>query len=150
MKAKAVPTLAVTDMTEARKFYEGLLGFEEIQTTTRDEGAMYRVGDDSYIYVYQRDTPANSTATVCAFAVDNVEETVRALRGKGAKFEEYDIPEMGIKTVNGIAESDGLKTAWLTDPSGNIVAIDDSMSLMARKGRGKRTGGPTTQSPPPS
>lgn len=39
------------------------------------------------------------------------------------QFEEYDMPEMGIKTVNGIATMDGGKGAWFKDTEGNIINI---------------------------
>ncbi len=39
------------------------------------------------------------------------------------KFEDYDIPEMGLKTVDGIATIEGEKSAWFKDPDGNILAV---------------------------
>jgi hypothetical protein len=45
------------------------------------------------------------------------------LRSKGVKFEEYDMPDMGIKTSNGVAEFDGMKSAWFKDSEGNILNI---------------------------
>lgn len=132
-KTNAMPTLAVTDLETAKEFYGDLLGFEEVRSFVPDEkDVLYRVGPESYVYVYERSTPAGSTATVCAFPVEDVEATVEALREKGAKFEEYDIPELDLKTVGGIADMGGVKSAWLTDPSGNIVAIDDSLAVLRR------------------
>ena len=40
------------------------------------------------------------------------------------KFEEYDIPRMGIKTVDGIATTGKNKSAWFKDTEGNIPAMD--------------------------
>lgn len=129
----AMPTLAVTDLEKAKEFYGDLLGFEEVRSFVPDEkDALYRVGPDSYVYVYERADPAGSTATVCAFPVEDLDATVERLRAKGAEFEEYDIPEMGLKTVDGIAELGGVRSAWLTDPSGNIIAIDDSLAVLGR------------------
>ena len=36
-------------------------------------------------------------------------------------FEDYDLPEIGLKTVNGIAAFEGSKAAWFKDSEGNIV-----------------------------
>jgi hypothetical protein len=36
-------------------------------------------------------------------------------------FEEYDSP--GLKTVDGIAEGGGAKSAWFKDSEGNMIAI---------------------------
>jgi hypothetical protein len=51
------------------------------------------------------------------------------------RFEEYDIPDMGIRTVNGVARSNGMSIAWFRDPSSNILAIDNGQSLVERHGR---------------
>ncbi len=34
-----------------------------------------------------------------------------------------DIPEMGIRTVNGIASHDSGKEAWFKDTEGNILSL---------------------------
>ena len=56
---------------------------------------------------------------------------MRELRGKGVKFEEYDFP--GLKTVNGIATTGELKTAWLRDSEGNTLAISNEVAEVMRK-----------------
>jgi hypothetical protein len=45
------------------------------------------------------------------------------LRNKGVKFEEYDLPKMGIKTVKGIATMGDMKSAWFKDTEGNILSL---------------------------
>ncbi|MCP3099906.1 VOC family protein [Myxococcus sp. K15C18031901] len=140
-RTKVVPTLAVTDLEAARVFYGGLLEFEEIPTPEGEQGAtMYRVGEGSFLLVYERPTPSGSTATACAFAVMDVEDSVKRLRKKGVAFEEYDIPELGIRTRDGIADMGEMKAAWFKDPSGNILAIDDSLSLLEGRGLSRPTG----------
>ena len=37
--------------------------------------------------------------------------------------EDYDIPEIGLKTVNGVAQFEGNKAAWFKDTEGNILNI---------------------------
>ena len=64
-------------------------------------------------------TKADNTAA--GFLVDDLEATMKELRAKGVKFEEYDFP--GLKTVNGIATTDGEKGAWFKDTEGNILAL---------------------------
>jgi hypothetical protein len=44
--------------------------------------------------------------TLGAFMVRDAEATVAELRGKGVRFEDYDL--LGVKTVNGIAELNGI------------------------------------------
>ena len=78
------------------------------------------------LYIYQRG-PTKADHTVVSFGVKDVESEVKELRGKGIKFEEYDIPEMSLKTVNGIATWSGeewqTKSAWFKDPEGNILGV---------------------------
>ena len=47
----------------------------------------------------------------------------RTAVAKGVKFEDYDIPEMGLKTTNGVAELGGMKSAWFKDTEGNILNL---------------------------
>ena len=54
---------------------------------------------------------------------DKFDEVAADLRAEGVTFEEYDVPEIGLKTVNGIAEFEGTKAAWFKDTEGNIVNI---------------------------
>jgi hypothetical protein len=38
-------------------------------------------------------------------------------------FNEYDLP--GVKTVDGVVELGGMKTAWFNDSEGNIFALGE-------------------------
>lgn len=131
--AMATATLVVTDLERAKEFYGEVLGLEELgQIAPGESGTAYKCGHGTYLYIYERPTPSGSTATACAFGVDDVEGTVDALRAKGIEFEEYDIPEMGLKTIDGVATQGPVKTAWLIDPFGNILAIDNSAELLEK------------------
>ena len=133
--ATAIATLVVTDLDRAREFYGRTLGLEELGRLSDEEAGMaYQCGGGTYLYVYARPEPAGSTATACAFAVDDVEATVKALRGKGVTFEEYDIPEMGLKTVDGVATQGLMKSAFFFDPFGNILAVDNSTQVLESLG----------------
>ena len=44
-----------------------------------------------------------------------------ALREKGVVFLDYDFP--GLKTVDGVAELEGERSAWFEDSEGNILAL---------------------------
>jgi len=127
------PTLAVTDLKRAKEFYGNKLGLKEIGSGSGDD-AVYQGADGTQIYLYKRDTPAGSTATCASFEVQDVERTVQALRNNGIRFEEYNIPEMGIKTQNGVATMGDMKTAWFKDPDGNILAIGNEAMARTRKG----------------
>ena len=119
--ASVAPTLPVVDIKRARKFYEEKLGLKVLQEDD-SPGLMLQCGKGTTIYLYQR-TATKADHTVASFEVENIEAEVSALKKKGVKFEEYDMPDMGIKTVNGVAAMNGEKAAWFKDTEGNILAL---------------------------
>ena len=122
--ASVSATLPAVDIKRARQFYEGTLGLKVVQEDP-SPGLSLEAGNGTSIYVYQR-AATKAEHTVAAFTVKDVEAEVKELRAKGVKFEEYDIPAMGLKTVNGIASSGGMKIAWFKDSEGNILGIASS------------------------
>jgi catechol 2,3-dioxygenase-like lactoylglutathione lyase family enzyme len=113
------PTLPTTDITRSKNFYEHVLGLA-VKKETQDE-LILKVGDHGKLYIYKR-PPSEAEHTLASFEVEDLEETVDELSGKGLVFEQYDMP--GIKTnEKGIAEMDDMKGAWFKDPDGNILAI---------------------------
>ena len=115
-------TIAVSDLERARRFYEDTLGLK-----TKDEradGVTYEVGD-SWFLVYPSQFAGTAKSTYMSLEVADVETAVKELRDRGIVFEEYDMP--GLKTVDGIAEFDGVKGAWFKDPDGNIISVGERM-----------------------
>jgi catechol 2,3-dioxygenase-like lactoylglutathione lyase family enzyme len=121
--ASVSATLPVVDLKRARQFYEEILGLKLVKEDP-SPGATLRAGKGTYIYLYQRGA-SKADHTVAAFTVDDVEAEVRQLKEKGVRFEDYDYPSLGIKTVNGIATMDGVKAAWFKDPEGNILGVSN-------------------------
>ncbi len=121
VKAEVHPTLPAVDLQRARKFYEGTLGLKVIREDP-SPGILFGAGNSTAIYLYQREA-TKADHTEAAFKVDDVEAEVNELKAKGIKFEEIDIPSMGIKTVNGIVTMNGYQGAWFKDTEGNIIGI---------------------------
>jgi catechol 2,3-dioxygenase-like lactoylglutathione lyase family enzyme len=113
-------TIPAKDIQGTRRFYEGVLGLEVVQEDPM--GITYRSGD-SLLNLYQTEFAGTAKHTLGGFVVKDAEAAADELRAKGVTFEEYDMPEAGIKTVNGIAETGGMKGAWFKDPEGNILSI---------------------------
>ena len=113
-------TLPVVDMERATKFYEEKLGLKVMQTDMG--GVMFQAGGGTGLYLYRRG-PTKADHTVASFNVDNIEAEISDLRAKGVVFEEYDIPQMNIKTINGLATAGGAKMAWFKDTEGNILGV---------------------------
>jgi catechol 2,3-dioxygenase-like lactoylglutathione lyase family enzyme len=84
----------------------------------RSDGVTYKDASGGWFLVYPSQFAGTAKSTYVSFEVANVEEAVKELRDRGVLFEEYDMP--GLKTVEGIAEIQGVKGAWFKDPDGNI------------------------------
>ena len=124
-QSKAISTLPAEDIQRATKFYTDVLGLKKIDIGfAGDEkfpNAAFEAGEGSTIFIYQRErTIAEHTALT--FVVEDLEETVKGLIAKGVRFEQYDFGEMKTNEL-GIVEMGGGKSAWLTDPEGNIVSL---------------------------
>lgn len=118
--ATAHASIAVTDIDRAKKFYGEILGFK-VQDD-RSDGVTYQTGQ-TWFLVYPSQFAGTNKATYMSFEVDKVDAAVKELRDRGIVFEEYDLP--GLKTVDGIAEIQGVKAAWFKDPDGNILAVGE-------------------------
>lgn len=115
-------TVPTTDLQRARRFYGETLGLEETRPPEGEHGVYYRAGRGTMLTVYERPGAA-AEHTVATFVVDNLKEVMTALRGRGVAFEEYDSP--GLKTENGVySEPNGFEVAWVRDPDGNILSIE--------------------------
>ena len=53
--------------------------------------------------------------------MDDVDDEVRKLKGKGVKFEHYDLPDT--KREGDVHVSGDIKVAWFKDPDGNILSV---------------------------
>lgn len=113
------PTLPVEDMERAKRFYSDRLGLELVRET--DQWVSYRAGS-GYLMLYPTSLAGGARHTLASWIVDDLERVVAELRERGIEFEEYDFP--GLKTVNGIADLDGVERAsWFKDSEGNVLAV---------------------------
>jgi catechol 2,3-dioxygenase-like lactoylglutathione lyase family enzyme len=115
-----MPDLPVVDMQRARAFYEKKLGFEPAQVD--DNGVFYQIGSSGGLFLYQH-AATKADHTEASFIVNDLVQEMSDLRAKGVVFEEYDMPEIDLKTIDGVATYDGLKSAWFKDTEGNILNI---------------------------
>lgn len=116
-----MPTIPVTDIKRATDFYESKLGLKQNAMKVEKDGALFDAGGGTMLYLYQR-PPSHAEHTLASFKVEDLEQTMAELLQKGVVFEHYDMP--GLKTdEKGVAASDGMKSAWLKDPDGNILGL---------------------------
>jgi catechol 2,3-dioxygenase-like lactoylglutathione lyase family enzyme len=115
-------TIPVSDMDQAREFYESKLGLSGGKDQA-DGGHTYPCGGGSQIHVYPSpDNAGTSGATLAAWMVDDVEGAVDLLIAGGVTFEQYGEPlDTDEKGIARLGESE---IAWFRDPDGNILAIE--------------------------
>ena len=123
--SRVTAIVPVSDMETAKSFYEGKLGLSEHEDQP-DGGRTYICGEGTRIHVYP--SPANagkSGATTAGWTVDDVEGTVDELTARGVTFEQYGDPFPFPTNEKGISSMEGQSVAWLKDPDGNILALED-------------------------
>ena len=110
-------TIAVKNAAEAKQFYGQTLGLELLN----EEPILVYKSGDNLLYVYESPTGGSGQASCATWNVDNLEELVKELQGKGVKFEHYDFPGSEWEgDINVMGEG---KAAWFKDPSGNTLAL---------------------------
>ena len=115
---KAYSTIPVADLAAARRFYEETLGMQPEMVT--EGGVMYGSGGSQFFVYPSRTRPAGHTQM--SWLVLDIKAEVAALKGKGVKFEHYDVP--GLEMVDEIAHSGpDVWTAWFKDPDGNLLGL---------------------------
>jgi predicted enzyme related to lactoylglutathione lyase len=123
----AAAVLRAEDLVRAKKFYTDVLGLKPgvVSGPASASMAMFTAGDGTMVMLYARPGMPAPQNTALGFGIprDKFDEVAADLRAKGVTFEDYDLPETGLKTVNGIAEFEGSKAAWFKDSEDNILNI---------------------------
>lgn len=122
-KFPACATLPFDGLRAAETFYTKTLGLKLLSGSAGAGYLELETGKGTTIEIFESDSK-KSDDTAVTFDVKDLDEEMKDLRGKGVRFEDYDLP--GIKTVNGVATMDGHKGAWFKDPGGNIIALHQS------------------------
>ena len=115
----AIATVGVKDIAAARKFYEEKLGLKPLPSQEK-EVLSYKAGS-STLLVYQSRYAGTNQATAVTWDVEDVDGTVRALKGKGVAFEHYDLP--GTTREGDVHVAGKTSVAWFKDPDGNIHSL---------------------------
>lgn len=115
-------SFSVRDLDEAQRFYTDTLGLKvEGEADPAGGHVIWILGPgEQRVMVYAKPDHSPAGFTVFNLEVDDVEEAVTELTGRGASFEHYE--QMGADE-RGIVRQGGVAGAWLTDPSGNVVAV---------------------------
>ena len=119
-----VPTVAVTDLDRAKRFFTEQVGLPLLEETPFS----FRLGAGKGSQIGVRRGQPNVGQTVAHFEVDDLEAIIGDLTSRGVTFEEYETP----KTVNFIAQVGPARGAWFADPDGNVFGLREGPVPAAR------------------
>jgi len=111
-------TIPAKDLARAKRFYQDTLGMKIVEE--REDGIKFESGEATFL-LYETPFAGTAQHTVAGWDVTDLEETMADLRSHGVTFEEYDLP--GLKTVDGIAETETVRGCWFKDSEGNILGM---------------------------
>lgn len=116
-------SLPFEGLKAAKDFYTKKIGLALVSGSVKDGYLAFRAGKGTVLNVFESNS-RKSDDTAATFEVRNLAREMEALRAKGVKFEEYDLP--GIQTKNGVATMGKQKAAWFKDPGGNVICLHQS------------------------
>jgi predicted enzyme related to lactoylglutathione lyase len=113
--APVAVVLPSTDLERSKDFYENKLGLK-----LRDGSGplIFEAGAGTLVQIYSRPEGVKPEHTVAAFRVTGIEDIIAGLEANGVVFEDYG------GMTNHIMENGPSKLAWLRDPDGNTIALD--------------------------
>jgi catechol 2,3-dioxygenase-like lactoylglutathione lyase family enzyme len=115
---KAFSSFSVDDLEKAKQFYGQILDLEVSQS---NEGLTLKTLGGSEIFVYPKTDHTPASFTILNFLVDNVDQAVDYLIGKGITFEIYKEGEL--KTDEKGIFRGTPEIAWFKDPAGNFLSV---------------------------
>lgn len=115
--------LPVKDLDRARRFYEQALGLEPLGAKP-DGKFIYRCGGTE-LALFPKPEGTKAEHTAVSFRVENISDSVAALKKRGVRFADYDLP--GLKTVEHVCVLGSEKAAWFEDPEGNILCLHEDI-----------------------
>ena len=114
--------IPAADVDRATKFYTETLGLE--RDPAAPEGApVLRAADGQRVAVYPAPSAGQAAHTLVSWQVPDIRAAAAELAAKGVTLEEYDMPDIGIKTVDGVATLPFGTVAWFKDSEGNILSL---------------------------
>ena len=114
---KAFSGFSVDDVPRAEEFYGETLGVR----VSEEYGMLWlHIAGERDVLVYPKPDHTPASFTVLNFPVDDIEEAVDELVGRGVRFERYDDSE---QDERGIFHGGGPLIAWFKDPAGNVLSV---------------------------
>ena len=114
---KAFSSFSVDDIATAKAFYATTLG---LKVSENNGMLQIDIANGSKVLAYPKPNHTPATFTILNFPVDNIDQVVDELTGRGVYFEIYDGYGQDAK---GISRGQGPNIAWFKDPAGNILSV---------------------------
>lgn len=121
--APVMTMLPVKDIERARDFYVSKLGLEAEGLAADGKFVIRANGTKFGLIPKPEGTKAEHTAV--GFEVTDIAATIRALKGRGVAFHDYDYPNF--KTVDHMIDLGTDRAAWFSDTEGNILCIHQDL-----------------------
>ena len=103
----------------SKAFYAEKLGLPILEET---EEAVAYGSESSRLTVTASTTGTKDEQTQAAWRVTDLRAELDSLKARGVEPEDYDTDE--IHTENGITDRGTVWAAWITDPDGNVLGIE--------------------------
>ncbi|MGK4584498.1 VOC family protein [Kitasatospora sp. HPMI-4] len=110
--------IPATDLGRATAFYRDTLRLK--LTLESEEEVRFESGGTGFS-VYRTPNGGKAAHTLASWKVADLDAEMADLRSRGVVFEDYDVP--GLKTVNGVAEAEGMRCGWFRDSEGNVLCL---------------------------
>ena len=118
--AEIVAFVATTSFDKALSFYEGVLGLKFVNN---DGFALVMEANGVPIRIAKVGEFTPAQITVLGWKVQDIQETVSAMKERGVKFERFPGLEQDALGIWGAPG--GAKVAWFKDPDGNILSVSE-------------------------
>jgi catechol 2,3-dioxygenase-like lactoylglutathione lyase family enzyme len=124
--ARAVTKLPAQDLERARHFYRDRLGLEPVEE--RDGGLRYVCASTEF-HLFASSGTASGRCTQVGFEVEDIDQAVAELRGRGVEFESFDLGGLDVTDQivsvpdNYPSKGTGERGAFFFDSEGNLLAL---------------------------
>jgi predicted enzyme related to lactoylglutathione lyase len=122
--APVTTILPVQDMSRAREFYEGKLGFKA-EGPKADGTYVCHAGGGAMLALHPKEGGTKADHTAVSFEVKDIKASIKELEGAGVIFEDYDMP--GLRTVDHVCVLGSEKAAWFKDTEGNFLCLHEDL-----------------------
>ena len=111
--------LLATDLDSSRNFYRDKIRLQPLNESPN--AVTFKCGGGSQLVITKSTIGTADEQTQAAWRVSDLDEEIAALRSRGGRDQDYDLP--GLKTVDGIADLGFARMSWFIDPGKNCMGM---------------------------